>query len=225
MVLLVWSFRSELLLVLSAANPIRRDPAHTPLSTPVSDDISKAHADLQRLKWIHKLQIWRNVKSALTFYHEIYVHEAHQEFSPSCHLAEEVEFSLKLAICLFCLILTKRSSIDLGILYFSKIFEILLVIQQNPTLMWHYSHKRYVLQDLTVSAHHRVIAWTSWYQQRFYWNWNRSARGGEVTDCSATEEELGDQCLLQEVPLDRCLRQLGHWIQYPRLHLHLNALR
>ena len=46
-----------------------------------------------------------------------------------------------------------------------------------------------------------------------------------MTDFIAKEEELAGQCLLQEVSLDRSLRQLEHWIQYPRLHLHLNALR
>ena len=106
-----------------------------------------------------------------------------------------------------------------------KIFVVLYVIQQNAILMWYHNHKRYVLQNLNVSVHHWVIASTSWCQQPFYWNYNTIARGSEVTDWSANEEELAGQCLLQEVWLDRCLRQLGHWIQYPRLHLHLNALR
>ena len=57
------------------------------------------------LKWVHKLQFLRSVESVWTFSHDINVHEAYQEFSPSCHLAEEVEFSLQLAICLFCLML------------------------------------------------------------------------------------------------------------------------
>ena len=56
--LLVWSFWSALFLVLSAANHILRDPAHCLLFTPVSDDISEAHADVQHLKWVHKLQLW-----------------------------------------------------------------------------------------------------------------------------------------------------------------------
>ena len=93
--LLVWSFWLALFLALSAAN----------LSTLVSDDISKAHTVAQHLKWVHKLQFLRSVESAWTFSHDINVHEAYQEFSPSCHLAEEVEFSLQLAICLFCLML------------------------------------------------------------------------------------------------------------------------
>ena len=189
--LLVWSFRSRLFLALSAANHILRDPAHSLLSTPVSDDISNAHADVQHLKWVHELQLWRNIESVLKFSHDIYVHEARQEFSPSCHLEEEVDFSLQLAIWLM---LMKRSSIDFGILNFWKSFVMLYVIQQNVTLMWYHSHKRYVLQDLTVSAHHWVAAWTSWYQQLFYWNWNTNARGGEVTDCSTKEEELAGRC-------------------------------
>ena len=56
-VLIVWSFRLTVFLVLSAVNPILRDPAHSPLPTPVSDDISKAHADVQHLKWVHELQL------------------------------------------------------------------------------------------------------------------------------------------------------------------------
>ena len=163
--LLVWSFRSTLFLVLSAANPILRDLVHSPISTPVSDDISKAHADVQHLKWVQELQLWWSVESILRFSHDIYVHEAHQEFSSSCQIAKEVEFSLQLTKCLSCLMLMKRYSIDFGILDFSKAFVILYVIQQNVTLMWYHSYKRYVLQDLTVSAHHRVTAFTSWYQQ------------------------------------------------------------
>ena len=42
-----------------------------------------------------------------------------------------------------------------------------------------------------------------------------------MTDFSAKEEELAGRCLLQEVILDRCLRQL---VQYPCLRLNLNAL-
>ena len=33
----------------------------------------------------------------------------------------------------------------------------------------------YILQDLNVSAHHWVTAWTSWYQP-FFWNWNVNAQ-------------------------------------------------
>ena len=128
MVLLVWSFRSSLFLVLLAVNPILRDPAHSPLSTLVSYDICKAHIAVHHLEWVQELQLSWNVESVLTFSHGIYVHEAHQEFSPSCHLAEEVEFSLQLVRCLFCLMLMKRSSIDFGIIDFSKIFVILYVI-------------------------------------------------------------------------------------------------
>ena len=51
----VCSFRSALFLVLSAANTILWDPAHSHLSTLVSDDISKTHAVVQHLKWVHKL--------------------------------------------------------------------------------------------------------------------------------------------------------------------------
>ena len=152
MVLLVWLFRSELYLVLSAGNPILSDPSHNPLLTHVSDDISKAHASMQHLKWVQELQLPRNVESALTFSHDIYVHKAYQEISPSCHLAEEVEFSLQLAMS-FLSDAKERSSIDFGILDFSKIFVILYVIQQNVTLMRYLNHKNYVLQDLNVSAH------------------------------------------------------------------------
>ena len=94
MVLLVWSFRSALFFALSAANPILRDLAHSPLSTLASDDISKANASMQHLKRVHELQLSRNVEYVLAFSH-ICEHEAHQEFSPSYHLAE-VEFSLQL---------------------------------------------------------------------------------------------------------------------------------
>ena len=118
----------------------------------------------------------------------------------------------------------KRFSIDFEIIDSSKNFVILNVIQQNATLTWYHSHKRHVLQELTVSAHHRVIAWTSWYQQPFYWNRNTNVRGGEVTVCSAKEEELSSRCLLQEVSTDKSLQKLGYWIQYSSLHLHLNAL-
>ena len=127
-VLLVWSFRSALFLVSLAVNPILRDPAHSSLSTLVSYDICKAHIAVHHLEWVQEVQLSWNVESVLTFSHGIYVHEAHQEFSPSCHLAEEVEFSLQLAICLFCLMLMKRSSIDFGIIDFSKMFVILYVI-------------------------------------------------------------------------------------------------
>ena len=124
------------------------------------------------MKWVHKLKLWWGAKTVLTFSHVIYVHKVYQEFSSSssCHLAEEVEFSLQLAISLFCLMLMKRSTIDFGIYDFSKVFVILYLIQQNATLMWYQSCNRYVLEDLTVSAHHWVTAWTSWYQQLFYWN-------------------------------------------------------
>ena len=111
-----------------AANTILRDPAHSRFSTFVSDDVSKAHAAVQHLKWVHGLELLQNVESALTFSHDINVHEAHQEVSPSCHLAKEVEFSLQLTICLFCLMVVKISSIDFGILDFSKIFVMLYVI-------------------------------------------------------------------------------------------------
>ena len=84
----------------------------------------------------------------------------------------------------------KRSSVDFGILDFSKKIVILYVMQQNATLMWHHSHKSYALQGLNVSAHHWVTTWTSWYQQPFYWNWNTNARGGETVDWSARDEEL-----------------------------------
>ena len=120
MVLLVWSFSLALFLVLSAANPILRDPApilrdHSPLSTLLSDDKSKAHAAVQHLRWVHKLQLSWIVKSVL------YVDEAYQEFSPSCHLPEEVKFFLQLAIYLLCLMLMKRPSIDLEFLIFQNI--------------------------------------------------------------------------------------------------------
>ena len=101
--LLVWSFQSALFLVMSAANPILRDLAHSPLSTLVSDDISKAHAAVQELRWVHELQLSRNVESVLTFSHDTCVHEAHQEFSPPCHL-----IARQLAVCLPCLMLMKR---------------------------------------------------------------------------------------------------------------------
>ena len=41
---------------------------------------------------------------------------------------------------------------------------------------------------------------------------NKNARGGEVMNSSAKEEELACRCLFQEVALDRCFRQLGQWI-------------
>ena len=84
----------------------------------------------------------------------------------------------------------KRSSVDFGILDFSKKIVILYVMQQNATLMWHHSHKSYALQGLNVSAHHWVTTWTSWHQQPFYWNWNTNAWGGETVDWSARDEEL-----------------------------------
>ena len=99
-----------------AANTILRDPAHSRFSTLVSDDVSKAHAAVQHLKWVHGLELLQNVESALTFSHDINVHEAHYEFS------------LQLTICLFCLMVVKISSIDFGILDFSKIFVMLYVI-------------------------------------------------------------------------------------------------
>ena len=126
--LLVWSFRSALFLVLSAAKHILRDPAHSPLSTLVSDDKSKAHAAVKHLKWVRELQLLRNAEYVFAFSYDIYIHEAHQEFSPSCHLTEEVEFSLQLVICLPCLMLMKRHSIDFRILDFWNIFTIIYVI-------------------------------------------------------------------------------------------------
>ena len=146
-----------------------------------------------------------------------HVHETHQKFSLSCHIAEEVEIYLQLAICLFCLMMVmKRSSIDFRIIDFSKKKLILCVIQQNATLMWCHSHKRHALQELTVSAHNRVTARSSWYRQLFYWNRNTNVRCSEVTDWenSPKEEELAGQCLLQEVPMEKPLRKLGHWMQY-----------
>ena len=123
--LLIWSFPSALFLVLSAATPSLRDPAHSPLFTPVSDEISKAHAAVQHLKSVQELQLSRNAESVLRFSHDIYLHETYQEFSPSCHLAEEVEYFLQLAKCLFCLMLMKRSSIDFGIFQFFVILKFL----------------------------------------------------------------------------------------------------
>ena len=76
-VLLVGSFHLALFLVWSAANPILRDPAHRPLSTSVSDDKFEAHADVQHLKGVHKLQLAQNVEPILTFSHGIYVYLAH----------------------------------------------------------------------------------------------------------------------------------------------------
>ena len=52
------------------------------------------HPAVQHLKSVRELQLLRNVESVLTFFYDIYVHKAYQEFSPSCHLAEKVEFSL-----------------------------------------------------------------------------------------------------------------------------------
>ena len=86
--------------------------------------------------------------------HIISIHEAHQEFSASCHLAEEVHFSLQLAILLFCLMIVMER-------LFSKRFAIMHVTQQNGASMGYHNHKRHVLQQLTVSAHQRVTAWTS----------------------------------------------------------------
>ena len=74
--------------------------------------------------------------------------------------------------------------------WFSKTFVILYVMQHNVTLMWYQSHKRNVLQDVNVSAHHWVTAWISWYQQPFYWSWNINTRGGEMSDWSVKEEEI-----------------------------------
>ena len=116
--LLVWSFRSALFLVLSAAKPILRDPADSPLSTLVSDDKSKAHAAVKHLKWVRELQLLRNAEYVFAFSYDIYIHEAHQEFSPSCHLTEEAEFYLQPVICLLCLMLMKKHSIDFRILDF-----------------------------------------------------------------------------------------------------------
>ena len=143
--LLVWSFRSALFLVLSAAKPILRDPADSPLSTLVSDDKSKAHAAVKHLKWVRELQLLRNAEYVFAFSYDIYIHETHQEFSPSCHLTEEIEFSLQLVICLPCLMLMKRHSIDFRILDFWNIFTIIYVIQWNATLMWYHSQERYAL--------------------------------------------------------------------------------
>ena len=97
---LVWLFRSALFLVLSTADPILRDPAHSPLSTLVSDDISKAHAAVQHFKWVHELQLSRNVESVLTFFHDIYVKRSSSRvfsllplnrrssfFSPACNMS------------------------------------------------------------------------------------------------------------------------------------------
>ena len=92
------------------------------------------------------------------------------------------------SICLFCLMLMKRSSMDFAILDFPKFFVTLYMIQQNVTFVWCHSHKSYLLQYLNVSAHHRVTVWTSRYQQPFYWNKNANARGGEAADWSSKEE-------------------------------------
>ena len=119
---MVWLFRSALLLVLSAANLILRDPLHYIFSIPVSDDISEAHTDVQHLNWVHELQFSRNVESILIFSHNIFVYNAYQEFSSFYHLAKEVEFSLQLAMYLFCLMLIKRSSTSFGILDLLKSF-------------------------------------------------------------------------------------------------------
>ena len=159
------------------------------------------------------------VKSVFTFCHNIYVHKAHQEFSPY-HLAEEEVFFPVWNMSF--LSDDSNEKILFGILNFSKNFVIMYLIQQNATLMWYHSHKRHLLQELTVSDHHQVTAWTAWYQQLFYWNWNTNRWGG---DCSAKKEELADWSLLQELSLDRFLWQLGHWIQYPYLqHLHLHSI-
>ena len=74
-----------------SCQPILRGPAQSPLSTLVSDDISKAHTVVQHLKWVHELQFLRNVESVWTFSHDINVQETYQEFSPFCHLAEVAE--------------------------------------------------------------------------------------------------------------------------------------
>ena len=68
-------------------------------------------------QWVHELLL-RNLESILTFSYDIYVHKAHQEFSPSCHQREEVEFFLQFAICLLCLMLMKR--LDFWVFDFSK---------------------------------------------------------------------------------------------------------
>ena len=111
------------------------------------------------LKWVQEFQLKMSVESVLPFSHNIYINEDHQEFSPSCHVAEEAEFALQLAIFLFCLMMEmKKFSIKFGILGYSKNLVILYVIKQNANLMWYCSHKRHALQELTVSAHHRVTA-------------------------------------------------------------------
>ena len=69
--------------------------------------------------------------SVLIFSHNIYVPETYQAFFPCCHLKEEVKISFQLAIFLCSL--------------------------QNAVLMWYHSHKRHVLQELIVSAYHRVL--------------------------------------------------------------------
>ena len=129
-------------------------------------------------------------------------------------------YQKKLSICFLYLMMVmkrmKRSSKDFGIIKFSKAFVILYVIQQNATLMWYYSHKLHALQELTVSGHHWVTAWTSWYQHLFYWNQNTIVQGGEVIDWdySAKEEEWQGQFLLQ-VSTDKSLSNL---------HVHMNSL-
>ena len=99
--LLVCSFWLASFLVWSAANPIFKDPAHCPLSSPVCNNISEAHAAIQHLKRVQELQLWQSVESVLTFSHFIYVNETHQEFSPSCYLAEGGEFSLQLYLMIY----------------------------------------------------------------------------------------------------------------------------
>ena len=67
-VLLVWSFRSALFLVLLAVNPILRDPAHSSLSTLVSYDICKAHIAVHHLEWVQEVQLSWNVGVCLDIF-------------------------------------------------------------------------------------------------------------------------------------------------------------
>ena len=135
---------------------------------------------MQHLKSVRELQLLRNVESVLTFFYDIYVHEAHQEFSPSCHLAEKVEFSLDAN--------EKILSRFRNFWFFKKICNTVRdATECNPDVT---SQPQKLCIARYVSAHHWVTTWTSWYQQPFYWNWNTNARGGETVDWSARDEEL-----------------------------------
>ena len=205
---------------MSAANSIIRDPAHCPGVNPVSDNISEAHAEVgPKALTLTGCRVCPDIfsyclctRSTSRDFSLLSHSRRSRTFSPTCNMyflsdngKEKVlnRFWNYWFFKKFCNTVRDRTEYNLD------------VISQA---------QKACIARLPVLAHHRLTAWTAWYQQLFYWNRNTNIQGGEITDCSTKEEELAGWCLLQEVTMNKSLRQLGLWIQNSSLHLHLNPL-